>query len=80
VAVAVYAVGQISGAHLNPAVTLALAFQGAFPWMDVPGYIATQLLGAMAGAVIVVLHYLPHWKETEDAATKLSEMIGTFIR
>ncbi|WP_342415222.1 MIP/aquaporin family protein [Paenibacillus sp. FSL R10-2782] len=72
VAVAVYVVGQISGAHLNPAVTLALAFQGVFPWRDVPGYIAAQLLGAMAGAVIVVLHYLPHWKETEDTATKLS--------
>lgn len=72
VAVAVYAVGQISGAHLNPAVTLALAFQGVFPWQDVPGYIVAQLLGAMTGAVIVVLHYWPHWKETEDAATKLS--------
>lgn len=72
VAVAVYAAGPISGAHLNPAVTLALAFQGVFPWQDVPGYIAAQLLGAMAGAVIVVLHYWPHWKKTEDAATKLS--------
>ncbi|MGG4218919.1 MIP/aquaporin family protein [Paenibacillus jamilae] len=72
VAIGVYAVGQISGAHLNPAVTLALAFQGSFPWQDVPGYIVAQLLGAMAGAVIVILHYWPHWKETEDTAAKLS--------
>ncbi len=71
VAVAVYAVGTISGAHLNPAVTLALAFKGDFPWADVPGYIAAQMLGAFLGAVIVYLHYLPHWRETEDAATKL---------
>lgn len=71
VAIAVYAVGQVSGAHLNPAVTLALAFQGTFPWADVPAYIVAQMLGAMAGALIVYLHYLPHWRETEDPATKL---------
>jgi glycerol uptake facilitator protein len=71
VAVAVYAVGQFSGAHLNPAVTLALAFNGDFPWADVPGYVLAQLLGAVLGAVIVFLHYLPHWKETDDAGTKL---------
>lgn len=71
VAVAVYAVGQISGAHLNPAVTLALALKGDFPWSDVPGYMLAQLIGAVLGAVIVYLHYLPHWKETEDPGTKL---------
>ena len=46
VMVAVYAVGRLSGAHLNPAVTLALASIGAFPWSDVPGYIAAQMIGA----------------------------------
>jgi glycerol uptake facilitator protein len=71
VAVAVYAVGQFSGAHLNPAVTLALAFNGDFPWADVPEYVLAQLFGALIGAVIVFLHYLPHWKETDDAGTKL---------
>ncbi len=71
VAVAVYAVGSISGAHLNPAVTFGLAFKGAFPWSKVPEYIAAQMIGAFLGAVIVYLHYLPHWKETEDQGTKL---------
>jgi glycerol uptake facilitator protein len=71
VAVAAYAVGQFSGAHLNPALTLALAFNGDFPWADVPKYIAAQMLGAMIGAVIVYLHYLPHWKETDDPGAKL---------
>jgi glycerol uptake facilitator protein len=74
VAVAVYAVGRISGAHLNPAVTIALATIGSFPWHDVPGYIAAQMIGAMAGAVLVWLAYLPHWKVTDDPGAKL----GTF--
>ncbi|HJV44344.1 MAG TPA: MIP/aquaporin family protein, partial [Bacillota bacterium] len=71
VAVAVYAVGKFSGAHLNPAVTLALAFKGDFPWADVPMYFLAQMIGAILGAVCVYLHYLPHWKETEDPGTKL---------
>ena len=45
VTVAVYAVGRISGAHLNPAVTIALATIGSFPWSDVPGYAVAQLPG-----------------------------------
>lgn len=72
VAVAVYAVGSISGAHLNPAVTVSLACAGDFAWNLVPMYIIAQLLGAFAGAVVVWLQYLPHWKETQDPATKLA--------
>ena len=71
VAIAVYAVGRISGAHINPAVTLGLASTGQFEWAQVPGYIIAQILGAMVGAVLVYLHYLPHWKETDDAGLKL---------
>ncbi|WP_027408828.1 MIP/aquaporin family protein [Anoxybacteroides tepidamans] len=71
VAIAVYAVGRFSGAHLNPAVTLALAFSGDFPWKNALMYILAQLLGAIVGAVIVFIHYLPHWKETNDPHTKL---------
>lgn len=68
----VYAVGHVSGAHLNPAVTIALAATGQFDWALVPSYIAAQLLGAFIGACLVYLHYLPHWARTEDAGTKLA--------
>jgi glycerol uptake facilitator protein len=71
VAIAVYAVGRISGAHLNPAVTIALATIGSFPWRQVPGYVAAQMIGAFAGAVLVWLAYLPHWRETADKEAKL---------
>ena len=72
VMVAVYAVGRLSGAHLNPAVTVALASIGAFQWSDVPGYVAAQMVGAVAGAVLVWLVYLPHWPVTQDANLKLA--------
>ncbi|MBB3909258.1 aquaporin family protein [Anoxybacillus rupiensis] len=72
VAMAVYAVGQVSGAHLNPAVTIGLAAIGEFPWSDVPAYLAAQMIGAFIGAVVVYLHYLPHWKATDDPGAKLA--------
>ncbi|MEQ8361738.1 MAG: MIP/aquaporin family protein [Cyclobacteriaceae bacterium] len=72
VALAIYAVGEYSGAHINPAVTVALAINGSFPWADVPAYCLAQLLGAFVGASIVWLHYLPHWKITEDKGAKLA--------
>jgi len=72
VAFAVYVVGKYSGAHINPAVTLGLAFSGAFPWAQVPVYIAAQMIGAFIGACIVYLHYLPHWEATEDKDAKLA--------
>ena len=60
-----------SDAHLNPAVTLGFAVRaGSFE--KVAPYIAAQLLGALVGAGLVWLHYLPHWKETSDAAAKLA--------
>ena len=71
VMVAVYCVGQFSGAHINPAVTIGLAATGQFDWLQVPGYIIAQLLGAFVGAIIVWLAYLPHWGPTEDAGLKL---------
>src|SRR5215216_3974270 len=71
VAVAVYCVGQFSGAHINPAVTIANAVTGQLAWGLVPGYIIAQFLGAFVGAVIVWLAYLPHWPETEDEGLKL---------
>lgn len=71
VTMGVYAVGQFSGAHLNPAVSIALAVEGSFSWIKVPGYIVCQMLGGIVGATLVWLMYLPHWKATEDQATKL---------
>src|SRR3954468_9011885 len=62
VTIAVYVVGRISGAHLNPAVTIGLAAIGSFPWAHVPGYIAAQMVGAILGAGLVWLMYLPHWR------------------
>ena len=67
---AVAAVARVSGAHLNPAVSVGLATAGLFPWSQVPGYFVAQLLGAFAGAVVVWLAYLPHWRETADADLK----------
>ena len=72
VTIAVYSVNSISGAHLNPAVTIALASIGTFPWARVPGYIAAQIAGGFLGAVLVWLQYLPHWSATPDADTKLA--------
>jgi len=70
VAVAAYAVGWVSGAHINPAVTIGLAAAGRFPWAEVPWYIIAQMAGAFLGAVIVWLAYLPHWAVTEDQGLK----------
>jgi glycerol uptake facilitator protein len=72
VAIAVYAVNSISGAHLNPAVTIGLAAIGKFAWGSVPGYVAVQLAGGFLGGVVVWLAYLPHWPITEDKGMKLS--------
>jgi glycerol uptake facilitator len=72
VAIAVYAVFAISGAHINPAVTMGLASIGLHPWAQVPWYIIAQLLGAFVGAILVWLVYLPHWRQTEDPELKLA--------
>jgi glycerol uptake facilitator protein len=72
VAVAVYAVGGISGAHINPAVTLSFATIGELPWSYVPVYIAGQMVGAIIGAVVVWIHYYGHWRLTEDPEAKLA--------
>jgi glycerol uptake facilitator protein len=82
-------------AHLNPAVTLAVAVSTG-DYSKIPLYWPAQLLGAFVGATLVWIHFLPHWRETPDPATKLgcfatgpairnipanlvSEIIGTFV-
>lgn len=66
--VGVYVAAKYSGAHLNPAVTIALLYLDKISWDVVPQYLAGQLLGAMAGSIIVWLTYLQHFKATENAA------------
>jgi glycerol uptake facilitator protein len=77
VTIAVYCVSSISGAHLNPAVSIALATIGGFPWSKVPGYIAAQIVGGFLGGVLVWLQYLPHFSATPDAETKLGVFCTT---
>jgi glycerol uptake facilitator protein len=71
VAVGVYASWPISGAHINPAVTIGLAVIGKFPWSMVVPYIIAQIMGAFLGAVIVWLAYRKHFEVTENADFKL---------
>lgn len=70
----VFISGPISGAHLNPALTVGLAVAGTFPWSDVLGYVVAQLLGGFCGALIVYVFYKDHFDVTDDPDTKL----GTF--
>ena len=72
VMVAVFAVGQFSGAHLNPAVTIGFAIEGRTEWGDVPEYLAGEFVGAFIGAALVWVSYLDHWRETEDPGLKLA--------
>ena len=70
--VAVFCVSRFSGAHLNPAVTIALASAGKFPWGSVPAFVLAQLFGGMAGALLVYLFYRPHFNLTDDPDLKLA--------
>lgn len=72
VAFGVYVSGFFgAGGHLNPAVTIGQAIQENIAWSVVPEYVLAQFGGAILGAAFVVLYFFPHWKETEDAGTKL---------
>ncbi|MGF7078081.1 MIP/aquaporin family protein [Mucilaginibacter sp. UYCu711] len=62
--------GPYSGAHLNPAVSIALAITGQFAWAKVPMYVAAQFAGAMLGALLVFLMYRDHFFTTKDPGTK----------
>ena len=71
----VFIAGPVSGAHLNPAVTLGLAIAGKFAWGLVPGYVIAQMLGGFLGAVLVWIFYKDHYKATADQP---DAMLGTF--
>ncbi len=68
--VAVIVAGPHSGAHLNPAVTLALAVANVFEWAKVPGYILAQMAGAMMGSFLVWIFYKDHFDATDDQGLK----------
>jgi glycerol uptake facilitator protein len=70
--IGVFSIAKFSGAHLNPAVTLALALAGKFSWSNVPSYIIAQMLGAAIGAFLVWLHYRDHFGATENKNLKLA--------
>lgn len=69
---AVLCVQDISGAHLNPAVTIGVAAAGQFDTALIPGYILAQFGGAIAGGIIAFVFYFPHYKQTDDADLKLA--------
>jgi glycerol uptake facilitator protein len=70
--VGVFSTSAISGAHLNPAVTVGLAMAGNFDWALVPSYILAQFLGAMLGSTLVWIHYRQHMDETSDQGAQLA--------
>lgn len=72
--VAVFVTAEASGAHLNPAVTLALAITGKFSAALVPGYVLAQVTGGIFGATLAYIQYRPHYAAEPDPAT----ILGTF--
>ena len=68
--VGVFVASKASGAHLNPAVTIALAILNKVSWSVVPQYIAGQMLGAMIGSILVWVAYRQHFLHTDETATK----------
>ena len=72
VAMAIYIAGWTSGAHINPAVTIALASVGTIPMNQVLVYLAGQFVGAAIGAFLVWLTYFAHWAVTDDPDAKLA--------
>ncbi len=74
VMVGVFIAGSVSGAHLNPVVSLGCAIAGTMEWAAVPGYVIGQMLGGFTGAVLVYLMYKDHYDATDDPDAKL----GTF--
>ena len=63
--------GAASGAHFNPALTLALAIDGSMSWSMVPGYVIAQFAGAFLGACVVYMMFKDQFDATEEAGTKL---------
>lgn len=85
-----YAIGHVSGCHINPAVTLGFAATGRFPWSQVPAYLAAQVAGAVVGAVAIIgvlghqasevgLGVAQYGAGVGGGQAFLAECVGTFI-
>jgi glycerol uptake facilitator protein len=78
VTMGIYIAGNISGAHLNPAVTLALAVFRGFPWRNVLPYIVAQIAGAFLAAALVYWNYLPAFRQVDPALERTAGVFTTF--
>lgn len=81
----IYTVGDVSGAHMNPAVTVAFALSGRFPWREVPGYVGAQVIGAIAAGLMLKALFPEqanlgqHLPEAAAYRVLLMEVVITFI-
>ena len=78
VTMGVYLAGRVSGAHLNPAVTIALAIYRDFPWRKVGPYILAQVLGAFVAAALVYWNYLPAFQAADPQLERTAGVFTTF--
>jgi glycerol uptake facilitator protein len=78
VTMGIYIAGKISGAHLNPAVTLALAVFRNFPWRKVVPYFVAQIAGALAAAALVYWNYLPAFRQVDPQLDRTAGVFTTF--
>src|SRR5262245_21332375 len=76
IAVAIYAFGTTSGAHINPAVTVSLAATARFPWGEVPAYVLAQLAGATAGAALIVAAFGGDAVDVATGGTTVADNVG----
>src|SRR5437764_5107706 len=74
----IYVAGKISGAHLNPAVTLSLAVFRRFPWRHVIPYSIAQILGSSCAAAVVYRNYLPAFRQVDPSLEKTAGVFTTF--
>jgi glycerol uptake facilitator protein len=78
VTMGIFVAGRISGAHLNPAVTLALAWRRGFAWAKVLPYTLAQTAGAFVAAVLVFVNYLPKFRAVDPTLSETASIFTTF--